>query len=167
MFIISNKNTRATSLTPFPSVSFVDFEQVNDSWEATVSHDPSTLTGSKSIRHQSQFCKKVGLQFFFFFAVTLRRLKKCKRRHKTIFLGITKSHRKLVPGFRPWENYFMIFLARTRLFFLYFFEMNEFDSFEKNLSNSRVYKNMVVFIIAKFSEFMLKLTTCNDIITLN
>ena len=61
----------------------------------------------------------------------------------------------------------MIFLARTRLFFLYFFEMNEFDSFEKNLSNSRVYKNMVVFIIAKFSEFMLKLTTCNDIITLN
>ena len=66
MFIISNKNTRATSLTPFPSVSFVDFEQVNDSWEVTVSHDPSTLTGSKSIRHQSQFCKKVGLQFFFF-----------------------------------------------------------------------------------------------------
>ena len=44
--------------------------------------------------------------------------------------------------------------------------MNEFDSFEKKLSNSRVYKNIVVFIIAKFSEFMLKLTICNNIITL-
>ena len=60
----------------------------------------------------------------------------------------------------------MIFLARTRLFFLFYFEMNEFDSFEKKLSNSRVYKNIVVFIIAKFSEFMLKLTICNIIITL-
>ena len=60
----------------------------------------------------------------------------------------------------------MIFLARTRLFFLFYFEMNEFDSFERKLSNSRVYKNIVVFIIAKFSEFMLKLTICNNIITL-
>ena len=60
----------------------------------------------------------------------------------------------------------MIFLARTRLFFLFYFEMNEFDSFEKKLSNSRVYKNIVVFIITKFSEFMLKLTICNIIITL-
>ena len=165
MFIVNNKNTRTTSLTPFPSVSFVDFEQVNGSWEATVSHDPSTLTRSKSIRHQSQFCKKVGHQFFFLQSLC-GGLKNVNGAIRASFCGVTKSHRKLVPGFRPWENYFMIFLARTRLFFLFYFEMNEFDSFEKKLSNSRVYKNIVVFIIAKFSEFMLKLTICNNIITL-
>ena len=37
MFTVNNKDTRTTSLTyftPFSSVSIIDFEQVNVSWEA-------------------------------------------------------------------------------------------------------------------------------------
>ena len=35
MFKVNNKNTRKTSLTPFSSVSIVDFEQVNVSWDVS------------------------------------------------------------------------------------------------------------------------------------
>ena len=33
MFKVNNKNTRTTSVTAFCTVSIVDFEQVNVSWE--------------------------------------------------------------------------------------------------------------------------------------
>ena len=37
MFKVSNKNTRTRSLTPFSSVSIVDFEQVDVNWEGLTS----------------------------------------------------------------------------------------------------------------------------------
>ena len=35
MFNVNNKNTRMTLMTPFSSVSIVDFEQVNISWSVS------------------------------------------------------------------------------------------------------------------------------------
>ena len=47
MFKVNNKNTRMTSMTRFFSVSIVDFEQVNVSWD--VSEKPDLLLNNFEI----------------------------------------------------------------------------------------------------------------------
>ena len=57
MFKVNNNNTRTTSMTyftPFSSVSFIDFEQVNVSWVITVISDlisKSSLHFLNSLSH--------------------------------------------------------------------------------------------------------------------
>ena len=50
MFKVNNKNTRMTSMTHFSSVSIVEFEQVNVSWDVSDKKDllPDNLGISRS-----------------------------------------------------------------------------------------------------------------------
>ena len=50
MFKVNNKNTRMTAMTLFSSVSIVELEQVNDSWDASEKPDllPNIFEISKS-----------------------------------------------------------------------------------------------------------------------
>ena len=53
MFKVNNKNTRMTSMIHFSSVSIVDFEQVNVSWD--VSEKPDLLPNNFEISRSSYY----------------------------------------------------------------------------------------------------------------
>ena len=53
MLKVNNKNTRMTSMTRFSSVSVVDFEQVNVSWD--VSEKPDLLPNNFEISRSSYY----------------------------------------------------------------------------------------------------------------
>ena len=53
MLKVNNKNTRMTSMTRFSSVSIVDFEQVNVSWD--VSEKPDLLPNNFEISRSSYY----------------------------------------------------------------------------------------------------------------
>ena len=53
MFKVNNKNNRMTSMTRFSSVSIVDFEQVNVSWD--VSEKPDILANNFEISRSSYY----------------------------------------------------------------------------------------------------------------
>ena len=53
MFKVNNKSTRMTSMTRFSSVSIVDFEQVNVSWD--VSEKPDLLPNNFEISRSSYY----------------------------------------------------------------------------------------------------------------
>ena len=50
MFKVNNKNSRMTSMTRFSSISIVDFEQVNVSWDVSEKSDlpPNNFEISRS-----------------------------------------------------------------------------------------------------------------------
>ena len=53
MFKVNNKNIRMTSITSLPSVSIVDFQQVNVSWD--VSEKPDLLPNNFEISRNSYY----------------------------------------------------------------------------------------------------------------
>ena len=53
MFKVNNKNTRITSMMHFSSVSIVDFEQVNVSWD--YSEKPDLLPNNFEISRSSYY----------------------------------------------------------------------------------------------------------------
>ena len=53
MFRVNNKNIRMKSMTPFSSVSIVDFEQVNISWD--VPEKPDLLSNDFEISRSSYY----------------------------------------------------------------------------------------------------------------
>ena len=53
MFKVNNKNIRMTSITSLPSVSIVDFQQVNVSWD--VSEKPDLLPNNLEISRSSYY----------------------------------------------------------------------------------------------------------------
>ena len=53
MFKVNNKNTRMTSMMPFSSVSIVEFEQANVSWD--ISEKPDFLPNNFEISRSSYY----------------------------------------------------------------------------------------------------------------